>query len=218
MGRLQYWILSKKTRDMFHEAYDLRRAGRYREALEKIEEVLEFGEAFAKGYAIPSIILDKRCRNGSVEFIAWPWIIEEVHHLDKDKDIIYCEGQIFRIESHAVKTRKDDPIRYASGNMLVYQGRKVEDKEAGELVVAPWDNLDLVKERKFSRYKPFLGQAPERISGPCAHSPLRLTSPRATIHHYLPSQSPPRERPAREGRSSLAYCERDLHSAPLLNE
>ena len=153
---------------MFNEAFELRRAGRYQEALDAIEEVLAQGKAFSGGYAIPYIILDKRHQDGSAEFIARAHIIENGRALKQE--IIYCEGEAFRIEHCEIKTRKDDPIRYASGDMFVFQGRKVQEIEAGEVLEAPWNKPDLVKERKFSKDNPFSGQAPGRISRPCSHS------------------------------------------------
>ena len=168
MDLLQYWFLHKKTREMFNEAFELRWAGRYQESLDMIEEVLAHGKAFSGGYAIPYIILDKRHQDGSAKFIARAYIIEKGR--DLEQEIIYCEDEAFRIEHCEIKTRKDDPIRYASGDMFVFQGRKVEEAEAGEVLEAPWNNPDLVKERMFSKDNPFSGHAPARISRPCSHS------------------------------------------------
>lgn len=168
MDLLQYWFLHKKTRKMFDEAFELRWAGRYQASLDMIEEVLAHGKAFSGGYAIPSVILDKRHPDGSAKFIARAHIIENGRALEQE--IIYCGDEAFRIEHCEIKTRKDDPFLCATGDMFVFQGRKVEEAKAGEVLEAPWSNPDLVKERKFSKDNPFSGQAPARISRPCSYS------------------------------------------------
>lgn len=158
MERLRFWRLTTPTREMFREIFNLMDGHDYQRAREVIAQVLAEGEAFAKGYEIPSIVLDKWLPDGSAELIAQPWPIRKAHYLDQET--IYCEGTTFRIEDCAVKTRKDDPIRYVSGKRFIYRGILVPEDKTGEILVAPWNNLSQVKKRKFSKYKPFLTPGP----------------------------------------------------------
>ena len=158
MESLRFWRLTTPTREMFRGIFDLMDGHEYQRAREVIAQVLAEGEAFAKGYEIPSIFIDRWLPDGSAELIAQPWPIRKAHHLDGE--IIFCEGKTFRIEDCAVKTRKDDPIRYVSGDGLIYQGSPVPEDETGKILVAPWNNSSQVEKRKFSRYKPFLTPGP----------------------------------------------------------
>lgn len=156
--RLAHWRLSPETKEMFGKVFDLLRDSQYQEALELSEKVLAQGKAFAEGYDIISIMLDRRLSDDMAEFFAQPRIIEENHYLDQGREIIYYEGETFQIEHCKRLRRKDHPRLCVSGDRVVYRGRRV-DASAGEILVAPWNDLDRMKKRKFSMYKPFLGMS-----------------------------------------------------------
>ena len=149
--------LTAQTREMISEAYSLRRGNDYQGAADMFRRVCDHGEAFAEGYEIPTIRLMSDCSlsNGKAELGARPWPIEEDHCLKGE--IVYCAGHTFRIESCEIKRRKDDPIRFVSGDMLIYQGILAPEAEKWETVKAPWNNLDWLKARKFSTYRPYMG-------------------------------------------------------------
>lgn len=158
MDHLRFWRLTTPTREMFLRVFDLMEDNDHQSALEVIAQVLAEGEAFAKGYEIPSIFLDRWLPDGRAELIAQPRPIKDDHYLDQET--IYCAGKTFRIEDCVVRTREDDPVLYVSGHMLVYKGSLVPENETGEILVAPWNDLGRVEERKFSRYKTFLNKSP----------------------------------------------------------
>ena len=171
MEHLQYWRLTAETRKMLNDAYDLREASDYQRAVEMFEQVRDHGEAFVQGYEIPSIRLTGQQPNGpKVEFFAQPRPIKDEHYLHKDQEIIYCAGKTFRIVDCNILTREDDLIRCVSGDVLIYQGILAPEAEQGDTVEAPWNNLDLLKARKFSAYKPFLGVSPRWVTDENAYS------------------------------------------------
>lgn len=171
MERLQYWRLTAETRKMLNEAYDLREASDYHGAVAMFERVRDQGEAFVEGYEIPSIRLAGQQSNGSkVELFAQPRPIKDEHYLHKDQEIVHCTGKTFRIVDCNILTQEEDLIRCVSGDVLIYQGILAPEAEQWDTVEAPWNNLDLVKVRKFSAYKPFLGVSPRWVTDENAYS------------------------------------------------
>lgn len=168
--RLQCCRLTAQTREMIRKAYGLRRGSDYQGAVEIFQQVLNHGEAFAEGYDIPSIRpSDRQPPEGRMtELFAQPRPIEEIHYLDQE--IVHCAGKTFRIKSHSVKTRKDDLMLCVSGDRIVYQASLLPEAEMGEIVEAPWNNLDWLKARKFSIYRPFLSLPSRWVSEENAYS------------------------------------------------
>ncbi len=153
---IQHWRLTTATREKYYQLYDLLDQRRYQQALEQAEDLIARGEAYAEGYALIEVIRDEDRVNGMTELIAKPYPIRDVHYLDKDRDIVFSSGETFRIESCKLVTSESNPERCMIGSMLVYEATKVDEAETGEIVVAPWNNPELMKKRKFSLLKPFL--------------------------------------------------------------
>ena len=162
--------LTAQTREMMSEALDLRLGNDFQGAADMFRRVRKHGEAFAEGYELPTIRLMPDCSlaNGKAELGARPCPIEEDHCLKGE--IVYCAGHTFRIESCEIKRRKDDPIRFVSGDMIIYQGVLAPEAEKWETVKAPWNNSDWLKARKFSTDRPYMGVSARWVSDENAYS------------------------------------------------
>ena len=153
---VQYWRLTTETRKRYYQVVDLLDQRRYQQALDLAEDVIAHGEAYAEGYAFIEVLRDGNHANGMAQLIAKPYPVRDVHYLDKDQEIIYSNGETFRIESCKLVTSESHPERCTTGSMLVFEATQVDEAETGEIVVAPWNDPDRVKKRKFSHMKMFL--------------------------------------------------------------
>ena len=155
---VEYWRLTPATREKYQQVYDLLDQRRYQQALDLAEDLIVRGEAYAEGYDFIEVIHDRDAdhANGMAQLIAKPYPIRDVHYLDKDREIVFSSGATFRIESCTLVTSESQPERCTIGSMLVYGGAKVDEAAAGEMVVAPWNDLDRMKRRKFTWNEPFL--------------------------------------------------------------
>ena len=149
------WRLTTATRKRYYQVVDLLGQRRFQQALDLAEDIIARGEAYAEGYEGISIFRDGNHANGMAQLIAKPYPIRDVHYLDKDREIVYSNGETFRIESCKLVTSESHPERCTTGSMLVYEATQVDESETGEIVVAPWNDPDRMKKRKFTWWDPF---------------------------------------------------------------
>ena len=150
--------MTTATRKRYYQVVDLLDQHRYQQALDLAEDVIARGEAYAEGYACIEVLHDSDANhaNGMAQLIAKPYPVRDVHYLDKDQEIIYSNGETFRIESCKLVTSESNPELCSTGSMLVYEATQVNEAETGKIVVAPWNDPDRMKKRKFSHMKMFL--------------------------------------------------------------
>ena len=159
---VEYWRLTSATRKRYYQVVDLLDQRRYQQALDLTEDLIARGEAYAEGYDCNGVVRDGNHANGMAQFIAKPYPIRDVHYLDKDREIVYSNGETFRIESCKIATSESNPELCTNGSMLVFEATKVDEATTGEVVVAPWNDPDRVEKRKFTWWDPF----------PCARGPF----------------------------------------------
>ena len=162
MEGVEYWRLTTATRERYYQVFDLLGQRRFQQALDLTEDLIARGEAYAEGYDCIGVFRDGNHANGMAQLIAKPYPIRDVHYLDKDREIVYSNGETFRIESCKLVTSESHPERCTTGSMLVYEGTQVDEATTGEIVVAPWNDPDRVEKRKFTWWDPF----------PCARGPF----------------------------------------------
>ena len=153
---VQHWRLTTATRKRYYQVVDLLDQRRYQQALDLAEDIIERGEAYAEGYDCIGVRRNGNQANGMAQLIANPYPIRDVHYLDKDREIVYSNGETFRIESCKLVTSESHPDLCTLGSMLVYEATQVDEAETGEIVVAPWNDPDRMKKRKFSYKKMFV--------------------------------------------------------------
>ena len=155
---VDYWRLTTATRERHQQVFDLLDERRFQQALDLAEDLIVRGEAYAEGYDCIEIIRnhDADQANGMAQFIAKPYPIRDVHYLDKDREIVFANDDTFRIEACTLVTNESNPELCTTGSMLVYEGAQVDEATTGEIVVAPWNDPDRMKKRKFSHMKTFL--------------------------------------------------------------
>ena len=158
MDCVDYWRLTKTTRERYQQVFDLLDQRRFQQALDLAEDIIARGEAYAEGYDCIEVIrnYDADQVNGMAQFVAKPYPIRDVHYLDKDREIVYSNGDTFRIESCKIATSESNPELCTTGSMLVFEATQVDEATTGEIVVAPWNDPDRMKKRKFSHMKTFL--------------------------------------------------------------